>query len=132
MNLATTGKLQLLQQICRASSGSNGSTDPVTKTSAEDVGIIPQLPDRIDDDKDKGRKKRKKNKEVIRTVEDGLLMVVSASIYGRKIRTLIDSGATRCFVSPACVTTCGLKGVPHDIFLELGNGEKKTIQRVHT
>ena len=51
-------------------------------------------------------------------------MVVSGSIYGRKIRTLIDSGATRCFVSPACVTACGLKGVPRDVFLELGNGEK--------
>ena len=61
---------------------------------------------------------------MIRTVEDGLVMVVSANTYGRKIRTLIDSGATRCFVSPACVTACGLKGVPCDIFLELGNGEK--------
>ena len=61
---------------------------------------------------------------MIRTMEDGLLMVVSASLYGRKIRTLIDSGATRCFVSPACVTACGLKGVPRDVFLELGNGEK--------
>ena len=61
---------------------------------------------------------------MIRIVEDGLLMVVSASIYGRKIRTLIDSGATRCFVSPACVAACGLKGVPRDIFLELGNCEK--------
>ena len=45
-------------------------------------------------------------------------MVVSASIYGRKIRTLIDSGATRCFVSPACVAACGLKGVSRDVFLE--------------
>ena len=51
-------------------------------------------------------------------------MVVSARIYGRTIRTLIDCGATKCFVSPTCVTACGLKGVPHDIFLELGNGEK--------
>ena len=69
-------------------------------------------------------KEDKEKKKVIRTVEDGLLMVVSARIYGRKIRTLIDSGATRCFVSPACVTTCGLKRVPRDVFLELGNGEK--------
>ena len=61
---------------------------------------------------------------MIRTVEDGLLMVVSARIYGRKIRTLIDSGATRCFMSPACVTACGLKGVPHDVFLELGMVKK--------
>ena len=69
-------------------------------------------------------KEDKEKKKVIRTVEDGLLMVVSARIYGRKIRTLIDSGATRCFVSPACVAACGLKGVPRDVFLELGNGEK--------
>ena len=27
-------------------------------------------------------------------------------------------------MSPTCVTACGLKGVPYDIFLELGNGEK--------
>ena len=74
-------------------------------------------------EKDQEKEYREK-KKVIRTVEDGLLMVVSARIYGRKIRTLIDSGATRCFVSPACVTACGLKGVPRDIFLELGNGEK--------
>ena len=74
-------------------------------------------------DKDQ-EKKEKENKKVIRTTEDGLLMVVSARIYGRTIRTLIDSGATRCFVSPTCVTVCGLKGIPRDIFLELGNGEK--------
>ena len=51
-------------------------------------------------------------KQMIRTVEDGLLMVVSARIYGRKIRTLIDSRATKCFVSPSCVIACGLKRVP--------------------
>ena len=95
------------------------------KTSPEYVGIVPQLSDGIDDEKEKGEEKEEKeNKKVVRTVEDGLLMVVSASIYGRKIRTLIDSIATGCFVSPACVAACGLKGVPRDIFLELGNGEK--------
>ena len=124
-NLATTGKLQILQQIFGNSSGSNVSTDPVKKTSPEYVGIIPQLSDRIDGDEDEGKEKmEKENKKVIRTVEDGLLMVVSASIYSRKIRTLIDSGAARCFVSPACVTAYRLKGVPRDVFLELGNGEK--------
>ena len=40
------------------------------------------------------------------------------------MRALIDSGATRCFVTPAYMTTIGLKGKPRDIFLELGNGEK--------
>ena len=124
-NLATTRKLQLLQQICGTSSGSNGNTDPVLKTSPEYVGIVPQLPNRIDNDVNVGQEtEEKEKKKVIRTIEDGLLMVVSARIYGRKIRTLIDSGATRCFVSPACVTACGLKGRPRDIFLELGNVEK--------
>ena len=40
------------------------------------------------------------------------------------VRALIDSGATRCFVTPACVTAGGLKGTPQDVFLELGNGQK--------
>ena len=53
-NLATTGKLQLLQQICGSSSGSNGNRDPVKKTSPEYVGIVPQLSDRIDDEEGKG------------------------------------------------------------------------------
>ena len=83
--------------------------------------IEEEAPSGQDKDQETGKTEQKK---VIRTVEDGLLMVVSATIYGRKIRTLIDSGATRCFVSPACITACGLKGVPCDIFLELGNGEK--------
>ena len=74
-----------------------------------------------DKDQEKGRTKQRK---VIRTVEHGLMMVIFARIYGRKIRKLIDSGASRCFVSPAYVTACRLKGVPRNIFLELRNGEK--------
>ena len=67
--------------------------------------------------------KAKQNKNE-RKIEDGLLMVVATRIYGKKVRALIDSGATRCFVTPAYVTACGLKGTPRDIFLELGNGKK--------
>ena len=37
---------------------------------------------------------------------------------------LIDSGATKCFVTPACMVAVGLKGQPHNTFLELGNGDK--------
>ena len=59
-----------------------------------------------------------------RTVKDGLLLVVTARINGHAVRALIDSGATRCFVTPACVTAVGLKGKPQDTFLELGNGQK--------
>ena len=35
---------------------------------------------------------------------------------------LIDSGATRCFVTQKCCTIAGLSCVPCDTFLELGNG----------
>ena len=59
-----------------------------------------------------------------RGIEDGLLLVVTARINGHSVRALIDSGATRCFVTPACITAVGLKGIPRDVFLELGNGQK--------
>ena len=51
-------------------------------------------------------------------------MVVSTRIYGTILRALIDSGATRCFVTPTYVVAVGLKATPPDVFLELGNGEK--------
>ena len=51
-------------------------------------------------------------------------MVVPARIYGKEVKSLIDTGATRCFVTPSCVTAVGMKGISQDIFLELGNGEK--------
>ena len=59
-----------------------------------------------------------------RGISDGLLLVVTARINGHPVRALIDSGATRCFITPACITAVGLKGIPRDIFLELGNGQK--------
>ena len=59
-----------------------------------------------------------------RSVDDGLLLVVTARINGHAVRAMIYSGATRCFITPACVTTVGLKGKPQDTFLELGNGQK--------
>ena len=57
-----------------------------------------------------GLGKNKENKIKSRNIEDGLLMVVAAKIYGKTVRALIDSGATRCFVTPTCVATVGLKG----------------------
>ena len=39
-----------------------------------------------------------------RSEEDGILLVVPAWIFGQEIRALIDSGATRNFISPASVT----------------------------
>ena len=54
---------------------------------------------------------------------DGLLLVVPTQIYGKTVKTLIDSEATRCFVTPSCVARVGLKGMPQDVFLELSNGQ---------
>ena len=59
-----------------------------------------------------------------RNMADGLLLVVPTQIYGKTVKTLIDSGATRCFVTLSCVARVGLKGIPQDVFLELGNGQK--------
>ena len=59
-----------------------------------------------------------------RTEEDGILLVVPVRIFGHEIRALIDSGATRCFISPAGVMQCGLTVESHNTFLELGDGKK--------
>ena len=59
-----------------------------------------------------------------RQQEDGILIVVPARIFGQEVRALIDSGATRCFISPASVTRCGLSVESHHTFLELGDGKK--------
>ena len=59
-----------------------------------------------------------------RSEEDGILLIVPARIFGREIHALIDSGATRNFISPAGVTQCGLTVESHNTFLELGDGKK--------
>ena len=59
-----------------------------------------------------------------RSKEDEVLIVVPTRIFGQEIRALIDSGATRCFISPAGVTKCGLTMESHNTFLELGDGKK--------
>ena len=108
-------------------------------------GITPHPSDRVEESKEKSDQKEQKEvlekdrgiskgeKENLakgrkislgRRIEDGLLLVVSTKIYGHTVKALIDRGATSCFVTPACVTTCGLKAKPRDVFLELGNGEK--------
>ena len=66
----------------------------------------------------------KQQNKIHRTIDDGLLLVVPTRINGHMFRALIDSGATKCFVTPVCVTAVGLKGTPQDVFLELGNGQK--------
>ena len=71
-----------------------------------------------------GSKNAKNEQKIARVQEDGILLVVPARINGKTFFALIDSGATRCFVTPDCVTVAGLACVPQDTFLELGNGTK--------
>ena len=59
-----------------------------------------------------------------RAEEDGILLVVPAQIFCHEVRALIDSGATRNFISPAGVMQCGLRVESHNTFLELGDGKK--------
>ena len=59
-----------------------------------------------------------------RDEEDGILLVVPLRIFGHEVRALIDSDATRNFISPAGVTQCGLTIESHNTFLELGDGKK--------
>ena len=136
--LGTIGKLQILQQIV-VSSTKDGRQNP-TKGSPVYVGITPHPSSSLEASEEKSGKKEQKEmlnndsgiskgekgspeKEKIislgRRIEDGLLLLVSTKIYGHTVKALIDSGATRCFVTPACVMTCGLKAKPRGVFLEL-------------
>ena len=130
-------KLQLLQQFAVAGS-EEGKQIWSKKDHAIYVGISnPTSRLAEDGEKDGVKKEEKENKKgepsaagteqlnkFPRSVKDGLLLVVTARINGHSVRALIDSGATRCFVTPAYVTAVGLKGQPQDTFLELGNGQK--------
>ena len=51
------------------------------------------------------------------------MLVVLAKIHGKEVKTLIDSGATRCFITPPYVTYVGLKGIARNVLLELGTGK---------
>ena len=127
-----TGKLQILQQFSVSSVGDEREQHQATKAKSMYVGMQTHT-SRVEDssktenDDKKGPSTadgKKQQNKTPRGIDDGLLLVVSARIHGHIVRELIDSGATRCFVTPTCVTKSGLKGIPRDIFLELGNGDK--------
>ena len=131
-NSEATGKLQILQKFSVSSAEDGKYKNPASKAESIYVGMQTQTC-RTEDSNKSGKEEKKgqptadgkkQQNKTLRGVDDGLLLVVSARIHGHNVRALIDSGATRCFVTPSCVTTCGLKGVPRDIFLELGNGDK--------
>lgn len=44
-----------------------------------------------------------KNLQNKRKIEDGVLLMVTARIFGHKLRALVNSGATKCFVSSSAV-----------------------------
>ena len=133
----TLSKMQTLQQFAVTESEAGSSIRP-SEGHAVYVGISTPT-NRVDvmDEKSGEKTKEKLDKKgsntVVgitpqnkfpRSVDDGLLLVVTARINGHAVRAMIDSGATRCFITPACVTAVGLKGQPQDTFLELGNGQK--------
>ena len=147
-NLETTGKLCILHQFATPSAAKE-DTNLSPKDKPIYVGVSPhshrlenvtKLQKKKEGDgwnttEEKGYKKEQESggrvtaeksqqNKFTRTSEDGLLSVVPTKIYGKEVKTLIDSGASRCFVTPSCVTKVGLKGLPRDVFLELGNGQK--------
>ena len=87
--------------------GNTVPNEPQTQLSTVSTGYQPPIP---------------------RSKEDGILLIVPARIFGREIRALIDSSATRNFISPAGVTQCGLTVESHNTFLELGDGKKMLSQ----
>ena len=127
------GELHELQQFA-VPNAEKTSVNPSTSDRTVYVGVSPhssrieEMEKTVKSNKKGDAEKRDVTPEKVnkfkRTMADGLLLVVPTQIYGKTVRTLIDSGATRCFVTPSCVAKVGLKGIPQDVFLELGNGQK--------
>ena len=70
-----------------------------------------------------------------RLQKDGILLIVTARVNGRKVKALVDSGATRCYVAAQAITRLGLRCVEVHSILELANGSKQLSRvngRVHT
>ena len=44
------------------------------------------------------------NRAINRIPDDGVLLVVTVFIRGRQLKALVDSGASRCFISPSVIT----------------------------
>ena len=61
---------------------------------------------------------------VKRAVIDGILFKVIVSISGRKKIGLIDSGASRCYMSTKTAVHCELDLNPEILHLELADGSK--------
>ena len=97
--------MQILQRL-NVPSVEEGNSNLSIQDSPVYVGMdshMPRLGDKKNEKekKDKLREKTgKENKKGVRRAEDGLLLVVPTKIYGKSIRS-IDSGTTRCFITPS-------------------------------
>ena len=60
------------------------------------------------ENKEKDKNGKMENAENVRDEEDGILLIVPVRIYGKVFRALVDSGASRCFISPEVVQTAQL------------------------
>ena len=129
-------KLQLLQQLVVAGSGEEksiwskedqaiyvGISTPTNRLVGKNTVKMEKTEKTAEKGEPSAAGAKQLNKST-RMMNDELLLVVTARINGHPVRALIDSGATRCFSTPSCVTAVGLKGQPQDTFLELGNGQK--------
>ena len=113
----TINRLQCWQQrgcISVDSVNENLNSQEMPQTVRETVNLSGLT---VDSTKNEGKGQK-------RIEEDGILMVVTTKVYGKEFKTLIDSGATRCFITPECCLRGGLVVSTHNTFLELGTGEK--------
>ena len=66
---------------------------------------------------------------VARAVTNGILFKIAVSIAGRQKIGLIDSGASRCYMSLEIAAICELQSHPEILHLELADGSK--VQSTH-
>ena len=55
---------------------------------------------------------------------DEISLRVPASVNGRKLTALIDSGASKCYISPNTAIQCDLNLEKETMYLELIDGSK--------
>ena len=65
-----------------------------------------------------------RNPSTERSQDDGILLIVPARLYGHKVQCLVDSGATRCYMSPDIQLAAGLNCTASETFLELADGTR--------
>ena len=62
-------------------------------------------------------------------IGDGVLLRVFSSTNGRRLIALIDSGASRCYMSPNTAVHCELKLEKETMYLELADGPRYKLRK---